>query len=67
VQVWNCSRGVADRRVHDFFESDHFTGGILPIPGKHPTFSSWSNDLKVAKIGRRSSLMLCLRGGGNAS
>ncbi|MCO5548156.1 hypothetical protein L7F22_001614 [Adiantum nelumboides] len=35
TKVWQCSRAEADLRVHSFFKSKHFDGGILPIPGAH--------------------------------
>ena len=48
VQIWNCSTDESNHRVHDFFKSQHFAAGILPIPGKprlcaamHPNNCSW--------------------------
>ena len=34
MQIWKCTTDESNRIVHDFFESQHFAAGILPIPGK---------------------------------
>ena len=34
LQIWKCTTDESNRIVHDFFESQHFAAGILPIPGK---------------------------------
>ena len=35
LQIWNCTTDESNHIVHDFFESQHFAAGILPIPGKY--------------------------------
>ena len=35
--MWGCSQEESNRRVHEFFESDHFAKGIPPLPGAHAT------------------------------
>ena len=35
LQIWKCTTDESNRIVHDFFESQHFAAGILPIPGKY--------------------------------
>ena len=39
MQIWNCSTDESNHRVHDFFKSQHFAAGILPIPGKLGSFT----------------------------
>ena len=34
LQIWKCTTDESNRIVHDFFESQHFAAGILPIPGE---------------------------------
>lgn len=38
-QVWACSQDESNRRVHAFFGSRHFAGGIEPIPGAAPALA----------------------------
>ncbi|CAK0782503.1 hypothetical protein CVIRNUC_005721 [Coccomyxa viridis] len=35
AKIWNCSTDESNHRVHDFFKSQHFAAGILPIPGAY--------------------------------
>ena len=33
TQIWGCSRDEANHVVHEFFKSQHFAVGVLPMPG----------------------------------
>ena len=33
IQIWGCSRDEANHVVHEFFKSQHFAVGVLPMPG----------------------------------
>ena len=33
AQIWGCSRDEANHVVHEFFKSQHFAVGVLPMPG----------------------------------
>ncbi|CAL5228676.1 g11849 [Coccomyxa viridis] len=35
AKIWKCTTDESNRIVHDFFESQHFAAGILPIPGAY--------------------------------
>lgn len=33
AKVWRCSQAESNHKVHEFFKSHHFAGGIEVIPG----------------------------------
>lgn len=35
AKVWKCSQEESNRKVHEFFTSEHFRGGIEVIPGSY--------------------------------
>ncbi|KAL8036070.1 hypothetical protein ABFX02_12G135900 [Erythranthe guttata] len=54
-KVWNCSRGEADTRVHEFFKTHYFKKGIHPIPGARKSLHKLSQFCNLSIVTSRQN------------
>ncbi|EYU29494.1 hypothetical protein MIMGU_mgv1a015038mg [Erythranthe guttata] len=55
LQVWNCSCGEADTRVHEFFKTHYFKKGIHPIPGARKSLHKLSQFCNLSIVTSRQN------------
>ncbi|GMH03561.1 hypothetical protein Nepgr_005400 [Nepenthes gracilis] len=54
-KIWNCSRGEADIRVHEFFKTSYFENGIHPIPGSQRALQKLSQFCNLSVVTSRQN------------
>ncbi|GLT97168.1 hypothetical protein SLE2022_147490 [Rubroshorea leprosula] len=56
-KIWNCSRGEANSRVHEFFETPYFKKGIQPIPGAREVLHNLSRFCNLSVVTSRQNVI----------
>ena len=51
--MWKCSQEESNRRVHEFFESEHFATGIPPVPGAREALARLGADHELVVVTSR--------------
>ena len=49
MQIWGCTKDESNHIVHEFFKSQHFAVGVLPMPGMLDPIQALSAALQLYK------------------
>eukprot|EP00887_Chlorella_sp_A99_P002944 scaffold24.g2944.t1 len=57
ARIWGCSADESNHRVHTFFQSHHFAGGIEPIPGAYDSLSRLRDACELVVVTSRQHVI----------